>query len=395
MDRATQIGLLDRVVEHFRSGVQDMESTPSSFQAGVYCDETRARRESATLFSNFPLVVGASVQIPDAGSYITREINGVPILVSRQADGSVRGFLNICRHRGSRLVVAETGTCKRSHVCAYHGWTYGIDGTLRAIRHPENFDGIDPEVSSLVPLATGETAGLIFVVPNPRSSCDIDAYLGQYGRELTGFGLREFQWYEGRTVRTKHDWKLTIEANQETYHFGVLHRTTAGRRFRGTSTLFDPHGPHSRTLMMHKRFHARSLPESKDDWRLLEHGDLAYCLFPNTIVLLSHFAAHVLTVLPDGLGQALVYGFTLLPPGTRDAYRSEFFDVYWSTMGEDIEMLETIQTSAKAMPETVWWRGRNEHLLRRFNESIDAAVAGDLTANSVATDLGPFAPPVS
>ena len=48
-----------------------------------------------------------------------------------------------------------------------------------------------------------------------------------------------------------------------------------------------------------------------------------------------------------------------------------------------------------AMPETVWWRGRNEHLLRRFNESIDAAVAGDLTANSVATDLGPFAPPVS
>lgn len=388
MDQADQSKLLDRVVEHIRSGSRDVEAAPSSFSARNYCDEDRIAQESATLFSDFPVVVAASAQFPQEGSFIARQINGVPVLLSRQADGTIRGYLNVCLHRGAVVVPEGAGTCEGRHVCPYHAWAYGIDGRLRATPKPDNFEGLDLGALHLKPLATAEIAGLIFVLPNHRSSIDFNAYFGEYGRELAGFGIADFDYYDGRTTRMNHDWKMTIEGNQETYHFNALHRSTAGRRFWGELSLFDHHGPHTRSLMMHKRFQESVLPQSRDDWRVLEHGDVVYSLFPNTLVLLSHFAAHVLSVFPDGLGKAKAHGFTLVPPGTADSFKREFFDVYWSTMLEDIEVSETIQISAAAVPEAVWWRGRNEHLIRRFNASIDAALAGDLTAASVCAELG-------
>ncbi|RXM07774.1 Rieske (2Fe-2S) protein, partial [Citrobacter sp. AAK_AS5] len=79
------------------------------------------------------------------------EVAGVPLLVVRQEDGTVRAFANVCRHRGARVVEEVCGNA-RSFRCPYHGWTYGSDGRLRAIPERAAVSGIDQSERALVPL---------------------------------------------------------------------------------------------------------------------------------------------------------------------------------------------------------------------------------------------------
>ena len=64
------------------------------------------------------------------GDHIVGQVSRVPVLVVRGGDGGLRGFLNVCRHRGS-LVAAADGNAPRLR-CPYHAWTYNLDGTLRS-----------------------------------------------------------------------------------------------------------------------------------------------------------------------------------------------------------------------------------------------------------------------
>lgn len=74
--------------------------------------------------------------IPEPGNYITLDIIGERALILRDQGGAVKAFHNICRHRGSRLVANESGTCRNALVCPFHGWVYNLDGTLRGAARP-------------------------------------------------------------------------------------------------------------------------------------------------------------------------------------------------------------------------------------------------------------------
>ena len=105
--------------------------------------------------------------IPDAGSYLSFDLCEERAIIVRDNDLEVRAFHNICRHRGSRLVAKEQGTCPNALICPFHGWVYNLDGTLRGAARPASFPPLDKNEFGLRSSLCGSSPAL----SHPSPSC--------------------------------------------------------------------------------------------------------------------------------------------------------------------------------------------------------------------------------
>jgi choline monooxygenase len=107
------------------------------------------RREQERIFARTWQYAGRVDELAERGSYLAASLGDVPLLVTRDREGELRAFLNVCRHRGSVLV---DGSGRRETVqCRYHAWTYGLDGRLRKAPRAERERGFEPDELGLVP----------------------------------------------------------------------------------------------------------------------------------------------------------------------------------------------------------------------------------------------------
>lgn len=381
MQPAVQLEMLRRIAAHHAAGTTDARGPARAIPTRVYTDPDQLAGEERALFRAFPIRVAFSSQLAQPADYITHDAGGVPLLVVRQDDGSLRAFLNICRHRGTRLVPGPAGHLERMFVCPYHAWTYRADGSLHGLPCEEHFAGIDKASHGLIALPVFERFGMVFVRPSHNApELDFDAYLGAYGEELAGFGLGDWEVYadSNRSVECAFNWKMMIEANREGYHISMLHRDTAGPRYMPHLSLGDTLGPHSRIALVYRHFKPEAALAAEADAKILPYADVVYLLFPNTLVLLSAVSANVLTVFPDGPHRTRVQAATLVPKGTTEKYLRPLYKRYWATINEDIVVSEPIQASARAGGDLQMWFGSNEFLLSHFHDQIAAAIRGDL-----------------
>ena len=133
-----------------------------------YLDHDIHSQEIRKIFQTSWLYVGHVADLPDAGSYLTEELAGQPILVVRAKDGYIRAFYNVCQHRG-HILLSGRGQLKARIVCPYHAWCYGFDGSLQTARLTENVPQFDIADFSLKPIQLSLVAGLIFINLNPEA----------------------------------------------------------------------------------------------------------------------------------------------------------------------------------------------------------------------------------
>src|SRR5947209_6588711 len=154
---------------------------------------------------------------------MTAVLGTVPTVVVRDADGSLRGFVNVCRHRGSTLVLEERG-CKKSIQCHYHAWTYGLDGSLRAAPGSRAEPGFDPGEFSLFPIQVDTWGPFIFVNPDPAAPSlaetlgDLPRQVAETGLDLDCIRLRKRDVYD-----IAANWKVVTDNYLECYHCPVAH----------------------------------------------------------------------------------------------------------------------------------------------------------------------------
>src|SRR5262245_18684415 len=137
-------------------GCQPGWSLPGAF----YHDEIVYRLDLERIWRRGWLFAGHSCEIPEPGDYFTVEVDADSIIIIRNDDGGIRGFHNVCRHRGSLICTEPTGHVTR-FVCPYHQWTYGRDGQLLACRGMQ--EDLDKTQLDLAPVQTREVEGLIFL----------------------------------------------------------------------------------------------------------------------------------------------------------------------------------------------------------------------------------------
>jgi phenylpropionate dioxygenase-like ring-hydroxylating dioxygenase large terminal subunit len=166
------------------------------------------------------------------GDFISAEAFGERGLVVLGEDGKLRGFFNTCRHRAHALVSDERGSCGHAIRCPYHGWTYGFDGTLKAIAAEKSFPAIDKAEFGLKPLEVEEFLGFVFVRFKPGGQSVAERY-APYRAEMEAYRTAEMHSMgTGWQCDLDVDWKNLMDNYLEGYHVPTGHP--------GLQRLFGP-----------------------------------------------------------------------------------------------------------------------------------------------------------
>ena len=140
-----------------------MRVSHQSLPAWTYSNPEFFELERKELFLNSWQLVAHLADIPERGDYFTLDILGESLVVIRGRDHEVRGFHNVCRHRGTRLLDGPKGNCAERITCPYHAWSYGLDGRLAAVPYEEEFKGLKRQDHGLKPLDLEIFQGFVFV----------------------------------------------------------------------------------------------------------------------------------------------------------------------------------------------------------------------------------------
>lgn len=341
-----------------------------------YLDVARHALELA-LMRRHPQAVAPACALAQPGSWWSGDVLGVPLLVTRDGAGMLHAFLNVCRHRGSRVVAAGEGCGRERFSCPYHAWTYAADGTLVAVPRREGFPDLDATASGLRRLAVAQRAGIIWVIPDlDCAGDDVNAHLGEFADELESMGFDDYVSYAPRELDLRCNWKLIVEGASEAYHVKIAHRSTIATMFADNAQLVDENGLNRRVFFIKENL--RDI-RGAVEIRLRDVGNLVYFFFPSTVILVHPDHAQVTRLEPFAVDGTRIIDFALIPeapPNDRARVHWERnVQLYRDTLGEDYAQMESIQAGLASGANESLRFGRFEFALARFNAQLDAELA--------------------
>jgi phenylpropionate dioxygenase-like ring-hydroxylating dioxygenase large terminal subunit len=191
-----------------------------SLPQAEYSDPNIFNMDMRLLSEGLWLLIDHESAIPAAGDYFRTKIGEEEIILVRGKDMVVRGFFNVCRHRGSRICLTDQGSAK-ALVCPYHGWTYDLDGKLRgAALMPADFDKTE---NGLMAFSVRVEDGLIFVNLSRGAAPDFEDFIAPFRPFLAIHGLSDTKVALRKAYPTIANWKLLVENFFECYHCRTAH----------------------------------------------------------------------------------------------------------------------------------------------------------------------------
>lgn len=218
----TGVGSTDDRLAEFDASLPlaDALTLPGSW----YTDPAIAERERQRVFGRTWQLVGRVDQVARPGEFITAVIGEEPIMVVRGKDGVLRAFFNVCRHHAAAVLTEPAGCVDRLR-CPYHGWTYALDGALKAT--PE-FDGVrnfDRERNGLVPVHVATWDPFVFV-SLAASPPPLTSFLAPMIDQLASRRLPELHFVERRAYELECNWKVFVDNYLDGgYHVPFLHKS--------------------------------------------------------------------------------------------------------------------------------------------------------------------------
>lgn len=361
-----------------QAGRPDAQGQGSQVPVGRYTDEMQASGE-LRLLRRHPQPVAAGSSLPLPGAWLSLTHMGIPLLLVRQERGQVLAFLNVCRHRGARVVPEGSGSDARAFVCPYHAWTYKPDGALRGVPESFGFPCLTQEESGLRKLASVERAGVIWVVLDAAlSESDPGAHLGALMDNLeTLSGLRSPAGFAPRSYEVAANWKLLVDGSFEAYHFKVAHQGTIAHMFVGNMQVVDEFGPSRRLYLIKSKF-AQDKPQASGfDPR--RYGNLTYFFFPNSTILVQPDHAQLSSLEPLGPARTRVHELTLIPEAPATDKARAHWDanvaLYRRALAEDYALVESIQAGLASGANEALTFGTFEYAAPRFHAQLEQELA--------------------
>lgn len=164
-------------------------------------------------------------EFSEPGAFYVHELGKESFLFVRGDDDQIRGFYNVCQHRGNRLCQADLGFLD-TFTCPFHGWQWNTDGTLKRVADPQFFrqfdDGVPTEELGLKPVTVDFWGGWLWFNMDP-DACPLKEYLGEAGRHLESYEFEKVTLINYQTFEWHGNWKHAWDAFNESYHFAELH----------------------------------------------------------------------------------------------------------------------------------------------------------------------------
>ncbi len=253
--------------------------------------------------------------IPEAGNYITLDIVGERALILRDQGGTVKAFHNICRHRGSRLVADESGTCRNALVCPFHGWVYNLDGTLRGAARPRSFPPMDKNEFALRTIECEVWMGFVFIrfAPGPQPS--VAEMMRPFEAELSHYRPAEMVPVgKIHTQETPVNWKSVRDVDNEGYHVAMAHpalQDLYGSTYYdepfvdGLCRSFATFNPHAGRRWSVGRY-VKIAPENTALPEHLRKAWIYFGIFPNAVIAVTPESLQFYQEFPITVGRTML-----------------------------------------------------------------------------------------
>lgn len=191
--------------------------------ASWYVDPRIAELERVNVFAKTWQLVARTSQLQNAGDFVATHVAGEPIVVIRGADGVLRAFFNVCRHHAAAVV---TQTCGQAQIlqCPYHGWKYGLDGSLKGMPEFEGVQNFDRSQNGLLPARVAIWECFVFVNLD-GNAMPLDEFLGRLVKRVAPLGVHRLHYFDSRTYDIHCNWKVFVDNYLDGgYHVPHLHK---------------------------------------------------------------------------------------------------------------------------------------------------------------------------
>jgi len=361
--------LLDHILNHIDNGTTDLGDEDWFEPVENYTSPLRFDAERR-LMRRLPIPFCPVAALPSTGSYVARASAGVPLVVVRGLDGSIRAFRNACRHSGMQL--ADGSGCTKIFRCNYHGWAYRLDGRLEYVPHEHGFPDLDKNSNGLVPVHEVEIrSGLVFITQ--------DEPIGLGALDSLPDLLTENQvLFDSSESVEDINWKLTAEGTLEGYHIKPTHPESFYPYGYDNLNVIETQGPNSRVCFPFRRIEKlRDAP--RENLSLDRMVTLVHRIFPFTSINQLSQHCHVSFAEPESATRTRYfnYKFTLPKPNGSAATEEELARAkkdaaFLSDTGnqEDAKVVSDIQAAMSSGANTHYRFGRFESAIHHLHSNL-------------------------
>jgi choline monooxygenase len=336
--------------------------------ASWYTDSRIPELEKRAILHRTWQMVGRTDQVSKHGDFFTADLDGEPLVIVRGADSVLRAFYNVCRHHAAAVVTEPAGHAANFR-CPYHGWTYGVDGTLKGT---PDFDGVcdfDRAKSGLVPVRVETWENFVFVNLDANAA-PLHEFLGSLVARMAPLRLQTLHFFERRVYDLNCNWKVYVDNYLDGgYHVPHLHK--------GLNSVLEYA---NYTIENAERFSLQSspvkasTPGADSDAAATRHGDRAYYFWQYPNFMLNWYEGYLDTnlVLPLSIDRCrVIFDFYFADiDGAAREHNGQSISVSHRVQEEDVDICEAVQ---RGLHSKAYRAGRlsvrretGEHLFHRL-----------------------------
>ena len=355
---------------------QETDYAKSIYKNAVieYIDASIANTEKKIIFEESPICLGTAALVPNQGDWFTVDIGDKSILIVRNNKTEISAYLNICSHRGAKLVEGS-GTKAYAFKCPYHSWVYNLDGELKARPRENAFDEINKDQCSLQKFELDNHQGFLWLIMDEKAKNKHASNKADLNELLIDYDFNKYQHFKSIKIYPKLNWKLAVDTFLELYHIDELHTKSLAPIIKNDLQLFDTYGKNIRVIGA--RHSAVKLNRVLKDQREFDiHTIQLRILFPNTILVCHPDHVEVWQILPKNEVNECEVSFSLY---TKEAFSSKSAIRHWdnnfnlalnAVVKEDFPLGENVQKGFYAAPKRKIIFGKNEPALQHFHKQI-------------------------
>ena len=346
---------------------------PRTLPYDWYADPAVLRLEQRHVFARSWQYAARLDQVAEPGRLTTAWAGSLPLVLARARDGELRGFVNVCRHRGHLLC---DGDARREAIqCPYHAWTYGLDGSLRNAPRADREPGFDRDALGLVPVAVEVFGPFVFVNPDTGAAPLADA-LGDLPAHLAEGGIDvDALRFHSRAESGDYacNWKICVENFLECYHCSVAHPALA----QVLDVSADAYALAAQGALASQFGRPR---ERGDEARAVAHGQF-HLLFPGTVVNVMPGQPNLSIgpIVPRGPERTFRFLDYFVGPDAGDEWVADHLALDERVGAEDRALVEAVQRGVSSGGlETGTLLAESEQLIAWFQARVVEALGSDL-----------------
>jgi phenylpropionate dioxygenase-like ring-hydroxylating dioxygenase large terminal subunit len=353
---------------------------PSVMSRDVYTDPMRFELEREKVLSKSWILAGRSEQAPEGGDWITFEGHGETVVITRQPDGSMSAFHNVCQHRGPALVGPLQGCGARRFTCPYHGWVYDTTGKLVGVPEREDFSAEHLADVRAPAVAVEEWGGWIWInLLGPDAAPTLAEWIGpeimaDLGKVMMeGMVLHEVVEYD-----VPVSYKAIVDGFNEIYHVTQLHRSPPEFTKSCREASFHILGQNYMCFVPRPA----TLDKLAEDWDHHKYAICHYVVFPNTVFNANPGHVQIFNPIPIDVDRTKFLCWQLIYPGdlADPEYAAYHADImkHWAALkvvvSEDISIYDQLARTKRSSGYTKHILSERECKIAHYHETMDKLI---------------------